>query len=67
MRKKEYRSVSKKMGLPRLKKATYKTCMERAKLIESLLDKNKVPKNLADTAQKWVYTYRTRARSLKAG
>ena len=67
MRKKEYRNVSEKMGLTRLKKATPKTCLERAKLIEHLLKKNKVPKSLVDTAQRWVYTYRSRARSLKAG
>lgn len=60
----KYQSVSARLGLERLPKATPKTCRERAQLIEGLIRKGRVPKALVNKAQAWVYTYRTRAKYL---
>lgn len=66
IKKGEYQNVSKRMGLSRLEKATPKTCNERAALIERKLAKGEIPKSLHEKAKRWITTYRSRAKSLRA-
>lgn len=61
-----YRNVSAALNLPRLEKSTPSTCMKRAREIEGLIKRGKVPKAYRATAQQWVYKYKARARALKA-
>lgn len=62
----EYASVSEKMGLPRLEKATPASCRARAKDIASLLSRGKIPAKLESKAKRWISTYKCRAKALKA-
>lgn len=61
-----YRNVSEALGLERLAKATAFSCLKRAREIQTLLKRGKVPKKFRATAQQWVYKYKARARSMGA-
>jgi hypothetical protein len=56
-------NVSEKLGLTRLEKATPKACRERAKELDAIVAKKKLPKALLEKAKRWATWYRARAKS----
>lgn len=59
------KSVTEKLGLKRLKKATPASCRARANKIQSLLDKKKVAPSLVKSAERMVAFYHRKASASK--
>lgn len=52
------KTVSEKLGLERLTHKTAANCAERARVIEKMLEKNKVPRSLVESAKRMAAIYR---------